>query len=84
MDRSQEIFSLFEGACPTCEAPVTLFRASGNRQFIADQGWVMGVPEIDFTTRSEGNGTHTIGAVEFRCQNEHEFYLEYTRHGSWE
>jgi hypothetical protein len=85
MDRANEIFSLFEGVCPAngCGLGVQLIRASGNKQFIVDQGWVMETPEIEFQVRAEGVDLGDIGDVEFRCHNNHSFTIGYSEHGEW-
>jgi len=89
MDRADEIFSLFEGMCPTegCGAGVQPVSVGGTKQFITLQPWVDGL-DLDFNhwdeSRGIGNGLDTIGQMDFECAQGHKHTVEFNPWGDWQ
>lgn len=78
-ERSEQIFTLFEGACPTCGSDAEITDVGGTPEFHKHQQftskhaksvWViMDVPDQ--------------GGVEFKCENGHNHYASYSYGGWW-
>lgn len=83
MERSEEIFSLFEGVCPDCGIATRIIGAGGIKQFFAMQSWVGNIEGSIHIWAEERNVNSPIGAVEFECENGHQYTVDYGRWGEW-
>lgn len=83
--REEEILGLFEGRCHQCSAAAEPVRASGTKQFIVMQPWVLELPEFYpwAEDRGLGDGMDAIGSVDFVCEMGHKGYVEFGPFGDW-
>ena len=85
MDRSDEIFSLFESVCPTegCGTEVQIVGVGGTKLFLTMQPWVKDL-NLDFNHWAEdygiGDGLDSNGQIDFECVQGHKHTIE---HGPW-
>jgi len=83
MDRASEIFMLFEGTCPECEAEVEITSAGGAKEFFAMQSWVGDIEAPLRMWLAPREIDQVVGSVEFECVNGHKHCVEYGKWGEW-
>ena len=83
MERAEEIFSLFEGQCPTldCGLKASAISAGGTKEFQSMQPWATDLPE--FFSWAVNRSDDTIGTVNFECPNEHQHTVDFGQFGDW-
>ena len=80
VERSRQIYCLFEGLCPACGCKTTLIRVGGTRRFL-DKMVFMGNHEICEWERLQIGDS---GGVDFKCKNGHKCYIGYSyASGDW-